>query len=168
MFLRHLLSILLLPITMTVVVPYLILPADHARHFFVSEPPGAIRFLGACITATGVALAGWTIWLFATIGRGTLAPWDPPEKFVVAGPYRHLRNPMISGILCILAGETPVFQSAGLLVWFAFFFTVNSTYIPLFEEPSLERRFGNEYLEYKRNVPRWIPRREGWQPPGNQ
>ncbi len=165
MFLRHFLSIVILPVTMTAVVPFLILSAGHAGTIGLSS--GMFLMVGAVMTAAGVALTGWAIWLFATIGGGTLAPWDPPENLVIAGPYRHVLNPMMSGTLSILAGETLVFLSTGLLVWFALFFAVNSIYIPFFEEPSLKRRFGNEYIQYKQNVPRWIPCWRGWQPPGN-
>jgi len=124
-------------------------------------------FAGACIIIVGLVLAGWTIWLFATNGRGTPAPWDPPQRLVVNGPYRHVRNPMISGILCILVGEALMFMSAGLLIWVIAFFTINAVYIPSFEESALEQRFGDEYTEYKRNVPRWIPRCKAWRRGGN-
>jgi protein-S-isoprenylcysteine O-methyltransferase Ste14 len=91
-----------------------------------------------------------------------LAPWDATEKLVVVGPYRHVRNPMISGIFFILLGEVLMFGSVPLLVWFLVFVLGNATYIPLSEERGLARRFGEEYIRYKRHMPRWIPRLRPW------
>ena len=105
----------------------------------------------------------WTNRLFATVGHGTLAPWNPPEKLVVRGVYRHVRNPMITGALCILLGEGVFFGSWWLLGWFGFALILNLVYIPLVEERGLVKRFGEDYLLYKQNVPRWIPRWKPWQ-----
>jgi protein-S-isoprenylcysteine O-methyltransferase Ste14 len=119
---------------------------------------------GVSMIAAGLALMYRTIKLFATAGRGTLAPWDPTERLVVLGPYRYVRNPMISGVLAILLGEAALFGSLPLVAWFALFFAVNAIWMPVVEEPGLERRFGARYLEYKRNVPRWLPRLSPWEP----
>jgi protein-S-isoprenylcysteine O-methyltransferase Ste14 len=105
-----------------------------------------------------------TISLFATVGEGTLAPWDPTQKLVVRGIYRYVRNPMIIGVLSVLLGEAVFLGSLPVLVWFLIFFAVNATYIPLLEERGLAGRFGDDYLVYKRNVPRWIPRLTPWTP----
>jgi protein-S-isoprenylcysteine O-methyltransferase Ste14 len=118
--------------------------------------------LGCLLIGLGLLLMYQTISLFASVGEGTLAPWDPPRNLVVRGVYRHVRNPMISGVLFILLGEATLLDSLPLLVWFLIFFAVNATYIPLLEERQLTRRFGGEYLTYKRNVPRWIPRLKPW------
>ena len=99
----------------------------------------------------------------AAVAEATLAPWNPPQKLVVRGVYRHVRNPMITGALCILLGEAIFFGSWWLLGWFGFALVLNLFYIPLFEEPGLARRFGEDYLLYKRNVPRWIPRLTPWE-----
>ena len=104
-----------------------------------------------------------TIRLFVIVGRGTLAPWNPTQRLVVRGVYRHVRNPMITGVFCILLGETAAFGSPWLLGWFAVFCLVNGIFIPLWEEPDLAKRFGEDYLLYKRNVPRWIPRLRAWE-----
>ena len=103
-------------------------------------------------------LAVWTIRLFAHEGEGTLAPWDPPSTFVVNGPYRVVRNPMISGVIAILLGESLVLGSRGVATWAVAFALINVFYIPLLEEPMLVARFGESYREYKRTVPRWVPR----------
>jgi protein-S-isoprenylcysteine O-methyltransferase Ste14 len=70
---------------------------------------------------------------------------------------------MISGVFCILLGEGVLFGSKSLLIWFAVFAIGNLIYMPLFEEPGLERRFGEDYVRYKKHVPRWIPRRTPWE-----
>ncbi len=100
--------------------------------------------------------------LFVTVGRGTLAPWEPTHKLVVQGVYRHVRNPMISGVLFVLLGESMITASLPLFWWYFFVVVVNAIYIPLSEEPGLVKRFGEDYVNYKRNVPRWIPRLTPW------
>lgn len=109
-----------------------------------------------------------TISLFVRVGKGTLAPWMPTQKLVVRGIYRHVRNPMISGVSCVLLGESSLFGSFPLSLWFLFFLLLNMIYIPIFEEPGLENRFGDDYKLYKENVPRWIPRLTAWEPPFDQ
>jgi protein-S-isoprenylcysteine O-methyltransferase Ste14 len=106
----------------------------------------------------------WTVSLFARIGKGTLAPWDPTSRLVVVGPYRHVRNPMISGVLTVLLGEAALFGSLPLLVWFGAAFAVNAVYFPLVEEPGLRERFGGDYEAYCAKVPRWLPRLRPWEP----
>jgi protein-S-isoprenylcysteine O-methyltransferase Ste14 len=95
-------------------------------------------------------------------GRGTLAPWNPTQKLVTDGVYRYVRNPMISGVLFILIGETIFFGSWLLFIWALIFGIGNTFYLRLSEEPGLVRRFGEEYLVYRRNVPMWIPRLKPW------
>jgi protein-S-isoprenylcysteine O-methyltransferase Ste14 len=99
---------------------------------------------------------------FAGEGEGTLAPWDPPRNLVVRGPYRYVRNPMISGVLFIVFGEALVLRSSAQLEWALTFLLLNAVYIPLLEEPGLRRRFGQSYQEYCRHVPRLFPRFHPW------
>jgi protein-S-isoprenylcysteine O-methyltransferase Ste14 len=82
----------------------------------------------------------------------------------VEGPYRHVRNPMITGVLAILLGEAGVAASGSLLLWFAIFLTLQEFAIRVWEEPHLAQRYGSDYLNYRRNVPRWIPRMSAWTP----
>lgn len=166
---KHFRAILVLPFTVLIVVPALIL---HSTSGFKPGWPvcfpcllGPIIF-SAILGGFGLTLLVTTIHWFASIGKGTLAPWDPTQKLVVRGVYRHVRNPMISGVLSILLAETVFFANWFLLSWFILFLVLNLVYIPLFEERSLERRFGESYRLYKQNVPRWIPRLEPWIPPG--
>ncbi len=118
--------------------------------------------LGATCTLIGLTLVTATVRQFATRGRGTLAPWNAPKNLVVTGPYQYTRNPMISGVVFILLGEMILFGSVPLLFWFLLFSVVNYTYFIVGEEPALQKKFGEEYAQYKKNVPRLIPRRTPW------
>ena len=133
---------------------------------------GALRLLpmlaGGALICAGLALMYRTITLFAREGEGTLAPWDPTQRLVVCGPYRYVRNPMITGVLIVLLGEAVLFGSLWILVWAGVFLALNAVWFPRVEEPGLRERFGAEYEEYRRNVPRWVPRRTPWEPSGRR
>lgn len=143
---------MLLPGTVAVVVPALIVWTGGTN----IEPVTAI--VGAVLAVVGLALVVWTVALFVRNGRGTLAPWDPTSHLVISGPYRYVRNPMITGVATILAGEALFFRSWGVAIELAAFLAVNALYFPLVEEPGMRRRFGSEYDEYSARVPRWLPR----------
>ena len=169
--LRHLLAILLLPGVVTVVVPLWIARSTGGTlHVGWGLPaPASLlpSILGCLLVGVGLLLMYRTIALFAGFGEGTLAPWDPPTRLVVRGVYRRVRNPMISGVFFVLLGEATLLGSPPIFVWFLVVFALNAVYIPLIEEPDLSQRFGEEYLTYKRNVPRWVPRLRPWtQEPG--
>jgi protein-S-isoprenylcysteine O-methyltransferase Ste14 len=157
----HLRAVLLLPGMVTVVIPATVLYRTGIKW------PSPLNFVlpisGCVFVFGGLTLMVWTNRLFATQGKGTLAPWNPTQKLVSHGVYRHVRNPMIVGIFCILLGESAFFGSFPLLAWFGVFVLVNAIYIPLVEEPGLEWRFGEDYWLYKKNVPRWIPRLRPWE-----
>jgi protein-S-isoprenylcysteine O-methyltransferase Ste14 len=157
--LRHVLAIGLLPGVVAGVVPALIVWGEG-----IAAWPLALA--GAVVIAVGVALIVQTVALFATVGRGTLAPWDPTARLVVRGPYRRVRNPMISGVLCVLLGEAALFASPALLGWFGVVLAINAVYFPLVEEPGLRQRFGADYEAYRAAVPRWLPRLRPWEPDG--
>jgi protein-S-isoprenylcysteine O-methyltransferase Ste14 len=121
-----------------------------------------IALLAASI---GLCLSIWTATLFVKVGKGTPAPWDPPKKLVIRGPYCYVRNPMILGVMFMLLAESLLFQSLSIAAWLVVFFIGNSIYFPLVEEKSLEKRFGDDYREYKARVRRWIPRLRPWTGP---
>jgi protein-S-isoprenylcysteine O-methyltransferase Ste14 len=163
--LRHLLAIAILPFVVAVLVPVWI-----ARRFDVAPALGAsagllaLQLVGIALLAVGLLLFLALLRRFATEGRGTLAPWDPPRVLVVRGPYRFVRNPMISGVILLLFGEAFVLLSKPHGMWAAAFLVLNLVYIPLAEEPQLERRFGDSYREYRRHVRRFLPRLRPWDP----
>ncbi len=126
-----------------------------------AAPPrqaGWAQILGAIATAAGAAIALWSILSFALVGRGTPAPFDPPRRLVVRGPYRHVRNPMYLGAGVALAGAALFYQSAPLLAYDAAFLLLMQGFVLLHEEPSLSRAFGPDYDAYRRTVRRWWPR----------
>ena len=155
---RHARAIALLPGTVVVVVPAMLIALNGADF----EP--VLIALGAPLIVAGFVMWVWTVRLFARMGKGTLAPWDPTTELVVEGPYAHVRNPMISAVLAVLIGEALVFGSASIAIWAALFAVINHVFFLLYEEPAVERRFGDAYRRYKQNVPRWVPRRAPWRP----
>jgi protein-S-isoprenylcysteine O-methyltransferase Ste14 len=164
---KHWRDIALLPGTVTLVVPAIILTKTDSMvvGWGLGWPTALLPFaLGAILVAAGLAMWARTVLLFASYGDGTLAPWEPTQKLVVRGPYRYVRNPMITAVIAILFGEAAIYGSFALLAWALAFWGLNLTYIPLVEERALEERFGESYRDYKRNVPRWIPRFSPWQP----
>jgi protein-S-isoprenylcysteine O-methyltransferase Ste14 len=156
---RHVLAILLLPFGVVVVVPALLLQR-YGHGAWGSNPAAAWLPLlgGGLLFLCGFALFAWCVALFAHVGRGTLAPWDPTRNLVAVGPYRHVRNPMITGVATMLAGEALLQRSVALAIWFGAFVVLNHVYFLVSEEPGLEQRFGESYLRYKASVPRWLPR----------
>ncbi|MBT8405917.1 MAG: isoprenylcysteine carboxylmethyltransferase family protein [Deltaproteobacteria bacterium] len=158
-------TIIVLPGTVLVFIPSVILLATRDSSKFAPElaSPAQIWFWVALLaTSVGLALSVCTATLFMMFGRGTPAPWNPPKKLVVRGPYRHVRNPMITGVLILLFAEAILLQSWPIAAWMIVFFIGNAIYLPLVEERGLEKRFGNEYTDYKHQVPRWLPRLRPW------
>lgn len=147
----------------TVVVPVVLLAVAKGTGFAESGQvlTPAQWILGGCLAVGGLVLVAGTVVLFHRHG-GTLAPWDAPRRLVVRGPYCWVRNPMILGVAGILLAEALLAGSWLLGAWFAFFSLANAMWIPLVEEPGLERRFGEAFREYKAAVPRWLPRLRPW------
>jgi protein-S-isoprenylcysteine O-methyltransferase Ste14 len=160
--------LLILPGSVLVLIPVLIvwLTNDTAAAA-VPVSFGQTAFWPALLVGgIGLGLCVWTVRIFKDFGRGTPAPWDPPENLVIRGPYRHVRNPMIIGVLLLLTAEAILLQSWPIAMWTIAFFIGNALYFPLVEEKGLERRFGRDYRFYKAHVPRWIPRLRPWKPSG--
>ncbi len=158
-------AILSLPFVIVGIVPglFLFITADIDTRWVMSVPVyGLIFFIGLLLILMGMILLVITIYLFSTIGKGTLAPWNPTEKLVIEGPYCYTRNPMITGVLTVLLGESVLTGSWIILLWTVFFFTLNHIYFIFSEEPGLEKRFGEPYQQYRQHVPRWIPRLTPW------
>jgi len=167
---RIIVPVLLLPGTALVVAPALILwltwnTSAGPRLAGWVDPR---LYLGVGLGLLGLVLALATMRLFLTVGRGTPAPWDPPLELVVHGPYAHVRNPMISGVSFMIAAEALILGSWPLAVWLGVFFLGNWAYFPLREEKTLEKRFGDAYLRYRANVPRWVPRWRAWDSRGDE
>ena len=144
-------AIVILPGTALVYVPGAILWLSAGSRGAMA-PPGAGEpgfWIGIVLAVAGFAMAVWTVHLFVTAGAGTPAPWAPPKKLVVRGPYRYVRNPMLLAVSTMLAAESFLFGSWYLAVWTAFFILLNAVYFASIEEPELEKRFGESYRLYK-------------------
>ncbi|MFV1996743.1 MAG: isoprenylcysteine carboxylmethyltransferase family protein [Acidiferrobacterales bacterium] len=157
-------AILILPGNVLVVIPALVLWITTNSQYGgqVAVPMEPRFWLAIILLVPGLGLSIWTARLFLKKGDGTPAPWNPPKKLVIRGPYRYVRNPMITSVLVTLSAEAIYFLSWPLLIWMVVFFLANAIYFPLFEEKGLEARFGADYLNYKNHVPRWLPRLSPW------
>lgn len=163
--LRHFLAILLLPFMAVIVVPLWLFNsfANYDSRWVGMTTLAWMGYIaGVLFVWVGFTLFVWCVNLFAIIGQGTLAPWDPTHQLVISGPYRHVRNPMISGVAMMLIGQSLFWGSWVICLWAGIFMLVNHVYFIFSEEPGLEKRFGESYINYRANVPRWIPRLRPW------
>ena len=147
LFARAALALLALPGTIAFLIPLLLMWRS-------SQPFDA--FLGMFPLTFGTALVLWCVREFYVVGKGTLAPWEPPRELVVSGPYRVSRNPSYIGVALILIGWTLAFRSPLLLLYALIVVYGFHLRIVIGEEPSLARRFGEEWESYRSHVPRWI------------
>jgi len=146
--------LLLVPVFF-IAIPYKIVSSpNHALLFDI----GPCRYFGLAPIALGAAAYIWCSHSFAFQGKGTPIPLTPTRELVVAGLYRFVRNPMYIAAFMVLAGETLLFQSKGMLVYFLIVFAGLNFQVLCLEEPYLEERFGDSYRRYRRAVRRWIPR----------
>jgi len=161
---RMIKTFLILPGTVLIFIPAILLftARDSSYSHQLASFLDIRIWIGLILLLIGLILAVWTVRLQLVIGEGTPAPWDPPQKLVVEGPYKYVRNPMITGAILILCAEALIIGSWPIAWWTVIFFLMNCLYFPLFEEKELEIRFGNEYRLYKENVPMWIPRVKPW------
>src|SRR6266480_1001984 len=109
---------------------------------------GTPEVVGLAIVVVGGALAILCVLTFAVIGKGTPAPFDPPRRLVIAGPYRYVRNPMYIGAALALFGAALFYGSWPLLAYTAAFLLITHWFVLLYEEPTLRRTFATEYEEY--------------------
>ena len=139
--------------------PWWLLTHDHGT-------PAPTAWEAVPVIAAGAALYFWCAWNFAAVGGGTPGPWDAPRRLVARGPYRWVRNPIYLGALLVVLGEAWLFASPRLLAYAGVMAVCFHLFVTGYEERTLARRFGRAYLEYRRAVPRWIPRRPAAGQPG--
>jgi protein-S-isoprenylcysteine O-methyltransferase Ste14 len=137
------------------------LPSRFLSWSGIVEPAttGAPQVAGMIIVAIGTAIALWCLLTFVFVGKGTPAPFDPPRKLVVRGPYWFVRNPMYIGAGMTLAGAALYYQSLSIAIYTGLFLLITHLFVVLYEEPTLRRTFGEEYEAYFRRVRRWLPKR---------
>jgi len=148
--LKSLLAFTILPGLISGIIPAILIAIDPWR--WGRMLPGLI------LSALGIIILIRCMWDFYAIGRGTLAPWEPPKRLVVVGLYRYMRNPMYAAVALIVGGLSIGFGSPlllGYLIFLLFMFrwhTINR------EEPWLAAQFGSDWAEYSKKVHRWLPR----------
>jgi protein-S-isoprenylcysteine O-methyltransferase Ste14 len=123
------------------------------------DPPLGLKILGGIVLGAGAALVLETTARFALQGRGTPAPWAPPERFVERGSYRFVRSPMYLGVILLVVGQGLLLGREILYLWAAGAWLMFTALLVFYEEPQLRRRFGNDYADYTRRVRRWVPTR---------
>ena len=150
LFLRNLLFNLVVPGLGAVFIPWSILTGDHETPEPTAWPAGAVIAVGAALylSCQGV---------FASVGRGTPGPWDAPRQLVAIGPYRWVRNPIYIAALLVVVGEAWLCVSLPLLEYAGAMAVAFHMFVIWYEEPTLSRRFGETYADYRGTVPRWVP-----------
>jgi protein-S-isoprenylcysteine O-methyltransferase Ste14 len=129
------------------------------------EPaPAWAVITGGLVTATGVAIVVAAFVRFVVEGRGTPAPVAPTQELVVGGLYRWVRNPMYVGVAAAIAGQAVMFGSLGVAAWLVVFVVAVTTFVRLYEEPTLRHTYGESYDAYVAGVRRWVPRVRPWSP----
>ena len=145
---------ILVPGTLAVLIPYRLASSPAARG---TVALGSFRYVGLALAAAGTLIYLWCAWDFAFAGKGTPAPIDPPKKLVVRGLYKHVRNPMYVGVLSLVLGQAFWFEALNLFIYAGFGFLMFNAFVFFYEEPALNRKFGDAYRRYCDTVPRWIP-----------
>lgn len=120
--------------------------------------PEWVQVPGLVLVVFGGFLALWCVGAFALAGKGTPAPFDAPREVVVVGPYRYVRNPMYLGAVAVIVGVGSMLRSPSAEAVAVLFIALAHLFVVLYEEPTLEQRFGESYRQYKGSVNRWLPR----------
>lgn len=149
------LFVILVPGTVIVYVPYLLTGWEPRAPFLGLE---VTRWLGVLLLFPAAWVFADFLIRFVREGRGTPAPVAPPTQLVVTGAFRYVRNPGYVGVLGLLVGQALLFASPAMLLYAAAMWLVFHLFVLLYEEPTLQRQFGESYEAYRRRVPRWIPR----------
>ena len=150
--LNTILFTIFVPGTVAGYIPYRL--ADRFAH----RTSGPMEWLGLAVLAVGAAIYFRCAWEFAARGLGTPAPIAPTKFLVTTALHRYLRNPMYLGVAMVIVGEATLFRSVHVLEYAALMLAAAHTFVVLYEEPTLRRQFGESYEEYRRTVPRWIPK----------
>ena len=107
--------------------------------------------------AVGLAVTAWSAFHFLKV-KGTPVPFNPPPQVVKTGPYRYARNPMLTGVFLFLFGVGFGVNSVSLVFFFTpLFVLINVWELKQIEEPELMKRLGDEYIEYRKQTPMFLP-----------
>lgn len=146
---------IVVPGVAAILVPYLLLVGTGGS---LPASIGVLEALASFGMILGSGMVLWVSYAFVRFGEGTPVPLDPPDRFVVQGLFRYVRNPMYVGALLIILSESILFRSLWMLLYAFGLWLALHTFLLLFEEPQLKERFGESYLAYQRSTPRWLPR----------
>ena len=161
---KTLLFTIFVPGTVAIRIPYRVAGPMDIRLAF--ERSSTVRLaVAGFFFLTGALIYLWCAWDFSVKGLGTPAPIDAPKKLVVNGLYRFVRNPMYVGVACMIAGQSIARSSFAILGYLIFALVCVNLFVLFYEEPHLRRAFGEQYEDYCRHVPRWIPRFSPYRPP---
>jgi protein-S-isoprenylcysteine O-methyltransferase Ste14 len=125
---------------------------------------GPVRVIGMILLLAGLVVLVGAFARFVMEGFGTPAPVAAPERLVVGGVYRYVRNPMYVAILAAIVGQALILGRFGLLLYATVLWLITAAFVRFYEEPTLTRRFGADYEAYRRAVPAWWPRLRPWDP----
>jgi protein-S-isoprenylcysteine O-methyltransferase Ste14 len=150
--LRTLIFTVIVPGTVAVYLPWGIIVREKGAY----TPAGGWWWLGLVPLGLGVAGYCWCAWDFTFAGHGSPLPIDAPRKLVVRGLYRYVRNPMYVSVLGVIVGQAAVCASRNALLYAAAIWLMFHLFALLYEEPTLRSKFGDDYDDYCRRVPRWL------------
>lgn len=137
---------------------FVALIVDRLLHLPRLLPEGARFPLSIPVMVIGVAVTAWSAFHFLKV-KGTPVPFNPPPQVVKTGPYRYARNPMLTGVFLILFGIGFGVNSFSLVFFFTpLFVLINVWELKRIEEPELMMRLGDEYIEYRKQTPMFLPR----------
>jgi protein-S-isoprenylcysteine O-methyltransferase Ste14 len=155
LFLRNLVLFVFLVFSALVVVPLVLVWLSEG---WLTFSVGGLRVLGLVLIGVGAVFMLNMFVYFASVGKGTPAPFDPPKKLVTGGLFCYVRNPGYIGGVFIIVGEGVFLEAAVIFGYAAFMWIMFHLYVVFFEEPSLREKFGKDYEKYVETVPRWIPK----------
>lgn len=161
-------TIIQLPTMAAIIVPGIIHYFTNGRSVIPLDKLNSslIFGIGIALLLIGLLIFMKSVQLFIKIGNGTLAPWNPTKNIVIKSLYRYVRNPMLIGVNIFIVGEALLLKNGNILLWVIFFLVLNTIYFIYSEEPGLRKRFGKEYDDYCKHVPRWFPRFTPYYPEG--
>ena len=150
---RNIIFVLVVPGVVGGLVPWFI--TRYEGH----DVPTIVAVIAWVFLVEGVAVLLYGVWHFAAEGKGTPAPVAPTKRLVISGPYFYVRNPMYLAVGAVILGQALLFPSAAIFIYLLVFAVTVFAFVKLYEEPTLQRTFGDEYTEYRAIVPGWFPRR---------
>ena len=157
---EYLKVVLILPGNVLITIPLLIfLFTRNSFSYHLVSPNNFLFYVAIFFLTLGLFLVIWSVRTFFTRGgEGTPGPWRPVSNLIISGPYCYVRNPMILGAVALLLFESALFASIPFLLWAIVFFVGNVIYFKIFEEKELIKRFGEDYKDYKNEVPMLFPK----------